>query len=51
MHLINKQKRNKRKSKEKMHYKYKKVCRKSQAVRAGSVRPRGLAVSIKKVCT
>lgn len=26
-----------------MYYKYKKICRKSQAVRAGSVRPRGLA--------
>lgn len=34
-----------------MYYKYKKVCRKSLAVRAGSVRPRGLAGSIKKVCT
>lgn len=34
-----------------MYYKYKKICRKSQAVRAGSVRPRGLAGSIKKVCT
>ena len=32
-----------RKSKEKTHYKYKKICRKSLAVRAGSVRPRGLA--------
>ena len=34
-----------------MYYKYKKVCIKSLAVRAGSVRPRGLAGSIKKVCT
>ena len=48
MHLINKQKKNKRKSKEKMYCKYKKVCIKSLAVRAGSVRPRGLAGSIKK---
>ena len=30
-----------------MYYKYKKVCRKSLAVRAGSVRPRGLAGRIK----
>nr|DAI39367.1 MAG TPA: hypothetical protein [Caudoviricetes sp.] len=51
MHLINKQKKNKRKSKEKMYCKYKKVCIKSLAVRAGSVRPRGQAGSIKKVCT
>ena len=35
-----------------MYYKYKKSMHKeSLAVRAGSVRPRGLAGSIKKVCT
>lgn len=47
MHLLRKQK----KKEKNVYYKYKKVCRKSKAVRAGSVRPRGLAESIKKVCT
>ena len=42
MHLINKRK-GKERTKEKMHYKCKKICIKSLAVRAGSVRTRGLA--------
>lgn len=47
MHLLRKQK-----TKEKSALQIQKsMHKKSLAVRAGSVRPRGLAVSIKKVCT